>query len=468
MTQPPAADDSCLSRIVPELSRFASCLKAASLPAEALRRAALAVTDVTGCMLAGATEPAGRLIVGHVRELGEMPSSTVVGTDVRTSPPLAALANGTLAHALDFDDTLWTYVGHVSASLWPAVLALGEPRRVSGDAGLAAYVAGVEVASALGCLGHPVQVERGWHGTGTVNTLGAAAAAGNVLGMDEGQMRNALGIAVSHAAGTQVNFGTMTKPLHAGRAARDGVTAALLAQSGFTAAPDAVTSRAGFLDLFGRSDSAEEVAKDILGNLGERFALIDPGLAFKIHAACACTHPAVDATLALREKNQWSAPDVEEVLCGLTSYARSQLPFDVPPDNLSAKFSAPYVLAVALTDGEVGLAQFTEARYADPGLQALVRRGRILDLKEFSITGEIPPTAAFVQIRARGGRSDGLYCDRPLGDPARPLSEQALVKKFEICASRTLSAGRVKSLGEMLRRFPDLRDIGELCSALCA
>ncbi len=448
------------------LAEFVANLEFETLPQAVTESAKMGVQDVTGCMLGGVSEPAGDLVISHVRSLGGRPEATIAGTAVRSAPPLSALANGTTAHALDFDDTLWTYIGHVSASVWPAVMAVGEPAGTSGADALAAYVAGVEVASAVGRLGYPEQVRRGWHGTGTVNTLGSAAAAGHVLRLTPEQMGHALGIAVSHAAGVQVNMGTMTKPLHAGRAARDGVTVAMLAKEGFTSAPEAITAQSGFLDLFGGAECVEERSKEIAENLGKEFSLVSPGLAFKAYAACACTHPALDALLELREEHHLKAEEVEEIVCGLTPYAQSQLPYQIPPDGLAGKFSAPYILAVALLDGTAGLEQFEAERISDSRLQELMRRVHVCNLSEMHSEPDVPLTAAVIRVQRKDGSALEKFVDRPLGDPAKPLGEDALRGKFEQCAIRVLPREKVEGALEALANLTELSTIGEMIRRL--
>ncbi len=455
-----------MNTLTKSLAAFVTNLRFEDLSASVIDCAKTSIRDVMGCMLGGVPEPAGERIIKHIQALGGKPDATVVGTSVRTAAPLAAFANGTTAHALDFDDTLWTYVGHVSASVWPAVMAVGEPVGTSGAAALAAYVAGVEVTSAVGRLGYPEQVRRGWHGTGTVNTFGSTVAAGYVLRLTPEQMGHALGIAVSHAAGAQVNFGTMTKPLHAGRAARDGVTAAMLAKDGFTSAPEAITAQSGFLDLFGGAECVEERSKEIAENLGKEFSLVSPGLAFKAYAACACTHPALDALLELREEHHLKAEEVKEIICGLTPYAQSQLQFQIPPDGLAGKFSAPYTLAVALLDGTAGLEQFEAERISDSRLQELMRRVHVCDLSEMYSEPNVPLTAAVIRVRRKDGSVLEKFVDRPLGDPAKPLGEDALRGKFEQCATRVLPREKVVGALDALANLPELSTIGELIRRL--
>src|SRR5438093_211506 len=213
-----------------------------------VRRAAL---DTLGVMLAGAAEPAAASVRAVVRAEGSTPLCTVVGTSLRTAPTWAALANGTAGHAHDFDDTNFALMGHPSAPLLAAALAAGEAEMADGGAVVLAYLIGFEVSAALGLAFNPDHYTRGWHATSTIGTLGCAAAAAKLLGLDAGQTRHALGVAASLASGLKENFGSMAKPFHAGHAARNGVFAAMLAREGFTASDDGATD-AGTRALMGR------------------------------------------------------------------------------------------------------------------------------------------------------------------------------------------------------------------------
>ncbi len=222
----------------------------AQLPANAVTQAKRALLDTIGVTLAGHGEEAGRLITAWVEDVGGCQEAAVLGTTLYTSPGLAALANGTLGHALDFDDVTEHLRGHPSVPVTPVVLALGEAMGASGAEVITAFVVGVEVEAKIGKAMTSAHPRRGWHPTATIGPLGATAAAANLLGLTPAQVRMALGIAASKAAGLRQNFGTMTKPLHAGEAARSGVEAAQLAQRGFTADPQILEGRFGFFNTF--------------------------------------------------------------------------------------------------------------------------------------------------------------------------------------------------------------------------
>ena len=229
-------------------SRWEDC------PPEAVEAARRAILDCLGVMLAGSVEPPARIIQRIAEMEGGTPLATVVGTGRRTGATWAALANGTAAHALDYDDTNFAMMGHPSAPVLSAALAVGELALADGRSLVHAFLLGFEVETTLAEVVNPPHYYRGWHATCTLGTLGAAAAAAHLLGLDAAQTRVALAVAASQASGLKENFGTMTKPFHAGHAARSGVLAALMAREGWTASEQALEGPQGFFAVLGAGD----------------------------------------------------------------------------------------------------------------------------------------------------------------------------------------------------------------------
>jgi 2-methylcitrate dehydratase PrpD len=252
------------------LPAVAAFVTGASAPPGARLRAATALLDTVGVTLAGALEPASRAVQDVIAAEGG-DACTVLGSALRSTAPGAALANGTAAHALDYDDMCFVSLAHPSAPLVPALLAAGELSGASGSAILDAYVMGFEVEARLGRVMNPRHYQRGWHCTSTLGAIGAAAAASRVMGLDAGRTCHALAIAASEASGLKENFGTMVKPLHAGLAARDGVLAALLARSGLTASERALDGPQGFLQVM---DSERTGLDREIADLGARWELL--------------------------------------------------------------------------------------------------------------------------------------------------------------------------------------------------
>ena len=260
--------------------------------AAARERAATAFKDTCGVMLAGAVEPAARMMQSMAEDEGAG-KCLVIGTHLRTSPGFAALANGVAAHSLDYDDMCFVSLAHPSCALVPVILAAGEIVQANGPAILDAYIVGFELECRLGNVMNPRHYhQRGWHCTSSIGTVGAAAAAARVLGLDAQAVQHALGIAASSASGLKENLGTMVKPLHAGMAARNGLMAAHLAQRGFTSSPQALDGPQGYLAAMDSEHATLDIAA---ADLGIRWEILDTGVTVKLYPSCAATHPPLDA-----------------------------------------------------------------------------------------------------------------------------------------------------------------------------
>ncbi|HWX09153.1 MAG TPA: MmgE/PrpD family protein, partial [Gaiellaceae bacterium] len=280
-----------------DLARRAAVIELDDVEAAHLARVRHCVLDWLGVTLAGSREPAGRLACEVALLEHEAPRATLVGTAHRLGPQSAALVNGTASHALDYDDSSFWMTGHPSAPVVSSALALAEARGASGSEVAAAILAGHEVAARLGIAVGKEHYLAGWHATGTLGTFAAAAAAGRIIGLDPEAMEQALGLAATQAAGLKVSFGTMAKPLHAGRAAASGVLAALLAEQAFTAGAGAIEAHQGFASTQAPGFDAARVDAEI----GERLGI--EGVLYKRHACCGGTHGAIDALNRLRVDN---------------------------------------------------------------------------------------------------------------------------------------------------------------------
>src|SRR5499426_303388 len=325
-------------------------------PREAIVCVRHAALDSIGVMLAGSTEPVARIVREVARAEGGMPLCTVVGTSLRTAPTWAALANGAAGHAHDFDDTNFTLTGHPSVPLLATALASGEAEMASGADVALAYLVGFEVDAALGRALNPGHYTRGWHATTSIGTLGCAAAAARLLRLDAEQTVHALGIAASLASGLKENFGSMTKPYHAGHAARNGVLAAQLAREGFTASDTALEGKQGYAAAFGGAHGLDQA----LESLGRAWHLLSSGIAVKPYPSCALTHSAIDALIDLRAEHRLSPSEVAAVQVGVSSVAPDVLAHSRPMTALERKFSMQFCAAAALVEGRVDFGSFTD------------------------------------------------------------------------------------------------------------
>jgi 2-methylcitrate dehydratase PrpD len=438
-------------------SRWEDC------PATAVAAARRAILDCLGVMLAGSQEPSARILQAVAVAEGGEPLCTVVGTGRRTGAVWAALCNGTAAHALDFDDTNFILLGHPSAPVLAAALAAGELALANGEALVHAFLVGFEVETTLAAVINPEHYEHGWHATCTLGALGAAAAASRLLGLDAAQIRTALAVAASQSSGLKENFGTMTKPFHAGHAARSGVLAALLAREGWTASERALEGPQGFFNVLGAGTRRLEA----LDTLGAPWKIVTSGVAVKPYPSCACTHSIIDGALELGRVYQIRPDDIAEVTVGVNALVPRILIHSDPRTGLEAKFSAEFSAAAALCDRRVGIATFDDDKARDPAIRALMSRVRM------HVDPDIPGDAerhmwTRVTVRLNDGRSWSVGPREVPGHPSNPLTPQALRAKFDECAGLVLPEDRVESVRQMLESLETCPDLRTFTAILCA
>jgi len=443
------------------LAEFVINTAAEDIPPEVLSGARHAIVDTVGCALAGTLEPVAGLAAQWVGDIGARAQASVWGTALSTSPAEAAFANGVASHALDFDDSMPSLRGHPSATIAPAALAAAEVARSSGKSVLAAYALGLEtagkVARAMG-NGHYL---RGWHNTATVGAFSATAAAARLWGLNAGQLQTAWGIAASQSSGLVRNFGTMTKPFHAGHAARGGVLAAWMAHRGFTSDTSIFDGKDGFFSTYGSGDG--EPMDTLTGELGKPWEMLKPGIYVKRWPCCYCNHRPVGGMLRLIAEHGIRAEDVEAVEIGFLPGSDTALISSNPQTGLEGKFSIEYVAAATLLDGKLTLETFADPMVQRAPIRKLmskVRRYRIEDSKIYS--GIIGYTD--VAIATTRGRFNTRVENTP-GSPAWPMTEEDRGEKFMDCAGRVLGVQGAKRLHELLGECETLPDISALIKA---
>jgi 2-methylcitrate dehydratase PrpD len=424
----------------------------------AVRRAAL---DTIGVMLAGADEPVARAVRAVARAEGGLALCTVVGASLRTAPGWAALANGAAGHAHDFDDTNFALMGHPSVPLLATALACGEAETADGAALAAAYVVGFEVSAAIGLALNPAHYERGWHATSSIGTLGCCAAAARLLGLDPDRVAHALAIAASLASGLKENFGSMTKPYHAGHAARNGVLAAMLAREGMTASPSALDGRQGYAAAFG-GGALDGAA---LEGLGRTWQLLHSGIAVKPYPSCALTHSAIDALLDLRARHRLDPGAVAEVEIGVNRVVPDVLRHARPATALERKFSMQFCAAQALAAGGVTLDSFRDGPVAEPAVRDLL--GRVRMVVDPTLPDGLEQHAwTRVTLRLHDGRVLASPPRGASGHPTDPLDDAALREKFLGCAGPVLGRDEADGVAEQVAHLDEIPDIRALTSRL--
>ena len=339
-----------------------------SLPDDVAELARQCVLDWFGVTLAGADEPLARMLRDEALENGGNPQATILGGGLRMSVHQAALVNGAASHALDFDDVQMTMSGHPSVPVIPALLALAEHRGASGAEFMAAFVAGFEVECRVGALVMPGHYSTGFHATGTLGTFGAAAACAHLMGLSEEQWLHALGIAGAQAAGLKSMFGTMCKPLHAGKASANGLLAATLAGRGFTSNPAVLEVAQGFAATQTTTPNPERA----LSGLGQEFAI--RGVLFKYHAACYGTHETIEGVLRLKAEHGLLPGDVRQIQLTVPRGNLAMCNIQEPATALEGKFSLRFTAALAMAGDDTSEQAFTDSAVRQPGLVDLRNR----------------------------------------------------------------------------------------------
>ena len=412
-----------------------------NLPKEVIEHAKVCILDWLGAALAGSLENPARIITSIIEKIGGKEQSTIIGTHVKTSCINAALANGIFGHAVELDDIHEEAIIHPAAPVLPAALAVAEYTNASGQDFITSIVIGYEVEIRIGMAINPSHYQF-WHTTGTCGTFGATAATGKILGLKSEEMVHALGIAGTQAAGLIEVFGTMSKPLNPGRAAANGVWAALLAQKGFTSSRTILEAEKGYC----RATAKEYDLNKITENLGKKFEIVNN--IFKIHASCGHTHGAIDAILQLSEKYNIRPEDVDRIVVGTYPIAVNVVGRNYEPKTAhEAKFSLPYCLATALIYGKVGLTEFSEENLRDPRIQKLSRKVKVVVDPEY-VSARLG--CAKVTIYAVNGKEFTCSINVPKGYPKKPVSKEELERKFIALACPALSSKQAKKIVEMV------------------
>jgi 2-methylcitrate dehydratase PrpD len=395
--------------------------RAGELPREVVHQACRCLVDMVGVTLGGQRHASVEALLEVCRLVGGHRHATVLGRGVRTSLPLAALVNAQAAHVDDFDDTLMipdTSL-HGGAPIYGAALAVGEWRHARGAEVLASFVHGFEIAARVALALGPGHYAAGWHVTGTAGRFGAAAAAGRLLGLDADRLATALGIVGTQAAGFKAAYGTMAKGLNAARAAHDGVWAALLAARGFTGPVDVLEARFGLLELYTTGPRAEWLDP----RAARGYRVLQDG--FKPYPCGSLIHAAIDATLAIVERDRPDPAEIVDVEARVNPHVVTTTGRERPATGLEAKFSASHCVAAVLVHGRgVALGDFEDAAVGDRRITALRERVRLRPEAGY------PKERAVVAVRLRDGQvlTADVACAR--GTPGRPLSDAELGAKF--------------------------------------
>jgi 2-methylcitrate dehydratase PrpD len=431
-----AKDDSLTAYV----ARFIVDTKQRQIPRDVMHLGKRSILDGIGLALAGNAAESGHLVRTYLKTLGcgTERGCTIIGTSFKMPARFAAFANAIAIHADDYDDTqlavakdrVYGLLTHPTAPALPPVLALGERDNRSGLDVLTAYQIAVEVETKICEAINPRHYDDGFHSTATMGTLAAAAGASRLMGLNVEQTRRALGIAASQSAGLRENFGTMTKPFHPGRSAESGIVAADFAALGWTATPSVLEAGRGFFKAAGGGYDANAVE----GKLGQPWTFAAPGVSIKPHPSGSLTHPGMGLMLRLIGKHDIRPAQVARVRVGTNRHMPNALIHHRPTNELQAKFSMEFCMAILLLERKAGLAEFTD--------EVVNRRDvkKMIEKVEFGVHPEAEAAGyekmtTIIEIDLTDGRTVGGRADFGKGSPSNPMSDDELANKFRECAA---------------------------------
>ncbi|AVX20900.1 MULTISPECIES: MmgE/PrpD family protein [Carboxydocella] len=436
-----------------KLADYICNLKYTDLPDEVIEITRLSFLDWLGSALAGAGKEAGQMVYAVAEDIGGNPQATLIPSLRKSSCLNAALVNGAVSHIVELDDVHKASILHAAAAIIPAALAAAEKIGASGEELITAIVAGYEVGIRIGEAVTPSHYYY-WHNTGTCGTFGAAAAAGKILGLNRDQMVHALGNAGTQAAGLWefLADGAMSKHLHPGKAAMNGLLAALLAARGFTGASKILEGEKGFC----KATAREYDLNKITDGLGQSYKILENS--FKIHASCRHTHPGLDLVIALAKQFDLTPGQVEKIVVKTYGIALDITGNYQPNSLYAAKFSLPFCVALGLKKRKAGLAEFNEAALEDKEIRELMSRVELVQDPEIeALYPEQWP--AIVEIYCSDNR---VYTERtnfPKGDPENPVTAEELSVKFRELAGIRLKPEEAERLLQKALKMENIQNI---------
>ncbi len=453
------------------VAEFITRTRTKDIPADVMHLGKRSILDGIGLALAGSVAESGHIVRKHLKSLGcdSAKGCTVIGSCMKMPARFAAFANGVAIHADDYDDTqlavaqdrVYGLLTHPTAPALPPVLAIGERDARSGRDVLTAYQIAVEVETKLSEAMNPRHYQDGFHSTATVGTLAAGAGVAQLLGFNVEQTRRTLSIAASQSAGLRENFGTMMKPFHAGRACESGVIAAEFAQLGFTATPIILEAGRGFFKAAGGGYDAQSID----GKLGKPWSFAFPGVSIKPHPSGSLTHPGMGLMLELIMQHDIKPGEVRKVAVGVNKQNVNALIHNRPTNELQAKFSMQFCMAILLLRRKAGLAEFTDEVVNRRDVKAMIEK---IDYGVHPVADAAgyEKMTTIIDIELADGRTISGSADFGKGSPANPMSDDELASKFHECAAwgnlPKASAGKIVDLVFGLEKVKNIRELTKL------
>lgn len=425
------------------------------LPKETLIEAKRSLLNWLGVAIGAAWHPSMDMVMGLTDTIGGKAQATVLGRGVKTDILFASLLNGMSSHIFDFDDTLLETVLHPSAPVYPAILSYAELKGLTGKDVLQAFVLGCEVEARLALCLYPSHYWRGWHITGTVGTIGAAAAIAKLQGLDHQRFSYAIGLAATEPTGLREMFGTMTKPFHPGKAAMNGLMAALLAESGFTSSTQSLEAKRGY----GHVLSDEPKFELVSDQWKETWEILKNS--YKPFASGIVTHPAIDGAVRIRNKYSIQPEQVASLELEVHPLVEELTGKTNPQTGLEGKFSVYHCTAVGFIDGKAAVKQFSDERIKDERVVALRNKIRL------SINRDLHEDQAVIRVTLNDGQVIEEFVEHAIGSMDVPMTNAQLEEKFYDVTADVISADQQKQLVQMVWEFDKIENLSQFF-ALCS
>jgi 2-methylcitrate dehydratase PrpD len=469
--QPAKTEGAAIRGATKAVEAFIAAAALRDMPIDVVSQGKRCLIDGFGVILAGSTTPGSVIVRNYVAATTAREEASLLGADgIRTSAALAALANGASGHAMDYDDTqlsttpdrTFGLLTHPTLSPLCASLAVAERMDLSGAAFLEAFLVGFEVECKIAEAIDPNHYNRGFHSSGTIGTFGAAGAAAKLMKLSGEQLGHTLAIAASLSSGIRVNFGTMTKPLHMGRAAENGVFAAELASKGFTGGEDGLDGQWGFFQVFGGGADLSR----LVPVLGGPYSIVKPGVSVKPYPCGSLSHPSLDAMLKVVTEYDLKPDQIRAVRLRAGSNILEPLRYRVARNELEGKFSIPFLLSAIIIRRKAGIREFTDEFVQSDAVQRMMMR--VSGVFDPAIEAQgFDKIRSIVEVDLTDGRtlvqpSD----DRYRGGPERPFTREELHGKFADCAQLALDASRVTQALVQIEGIERLARIRELIRTL--
>jgi 2-methylcitrate dehydratase PrpD len=446
--------------VTDNFARFVAQTDYSTISDKTLANAKMHLLDTIGAALAGISTDTASIAFDYCKRVGQSEESAIWGTQLRSSAPMAAFANGLLGHAIDFDDwDAFIHAGHPTCMVAAAAFSLGEVMGSSGRDLLRAYVLGIEVLAKIAANAPNVQ-DRGFHSTPVLGSIGAAIACASLMRLNPGKIKAALGIAASAAGGIHRQQGSMVKPFHAANAARNGVEAALLAERGFTADPAIIEAPRGFCDTFFGPGTCDY--KKMIAGLGKPYFLESPGLGLKLNPCSAPQFLAADAALHLKREHNIRFADVVKIEVSIPPLRYQRHYHAEVKTGLRGKFAINYVVAMAFLDGKLEIDTFTDGKANERQVQEALSRVQVIVDETIPEPGPYCP----VSVELKDGSRFYYTARIAKGHPENPLTEEEVLDKFRNNAKQVLSPHRSEAVIAKMRNLETTANVKELVELL--